>query len=143
MKLVNADEKTIPLSNEDDHGRMGIANDTMTLGNINLWNSHFVTIVNETQHISKLGYPFLSEKMWKPIIGMRPFLCLGDHGTIKLLQDAGFYTFNDMFDLAKKDLGVKFDVRKFHDLVLSEGAIPLNELDTLVENYIRLESEKD
>ena len=106
VKLVNADEKTIPLSNEDDHGRMGIANDTMTLGNINLWNSHFVTIVNETQHISKLGYPFLSEKMWKPIIGMRPFLCLGDHGTIKLLQDAGFYTFNDMFDLAKKDLGV-------------------------------------
>ena len=37
---------------------------------------------------------------------MRPFLCLGDHSTIKLLQDAGFYTFNDMFDLAKKDLGV-------------------------------------
>jgi uncharacterized protein (DUF885 family) len=51
--------------------------------------------------------------------------------------------FTALKEKAKKDLGVKFDVRKFHDLVLSEGAIPLNELDTLVENYIRLESEKD
>ena len=60
-----------------------------------------------------------------------------------LAYKIGQMKFTALKEKAKKDLGVKFDVRKFHDLVLSEGAIPLNELDTLVENYIRLESEKD
>ena len=60
-----------------------------------------------------------------------------------LAYKIGQMKFAALKEKAKKDLGVKFDVRKFHDLVLSEGAIPLNELDTLVENYIRLESEKD
>ena len=60
-----------------------------------------------------------------------------------LAYKIGQMKFAALKEKAKKDLGVKFDVRKFHDLVLSEGAIPLNELDTLVENYIRLEIEKD
>jgi len=41
---------------------------------------------------------------------------------------------------AKEELGSKFDIRKFHDLVLSEGAIPLNELDILVNEFIKSES---
>jgi len=60
-----------------------------------------------------------------------------------LAYKIGQMKFAALKEKTKKDLGVNFDVRKFHDLVLSEGAIPLNELDTLVENYIRLESEKD
>ena len=60
-----------------------------------------------------------------------------------LAYKIGQMKFAALKEKAKKDLGINFDVRKFHDLVLSEGAIPLNELDTLVENYIRLESEKD
>jgi len=60
-----------------------------------------------------------------------------------LAYKIGQMKFAALKEKAKKDLGIKFDVRKFHDLVLSEGAIPLNELDTLVENYIRLEIEKD
>ena len=106
IKLINADKTTIPMNNMDDHGKLGIDNDTMSLGNIDLWNSHFVTIVNETQHVAKMGYPFLSEKIWKPIRGLRPFLCLGDQGTIELLENAGFYTFNDLFNIRKKDLEI-------------------------------------
>ena len=103
VKMVNADKTTIPFNDSKTHGQLNIANDTMTLGNMDLWNSHFVTIVNETQHVKKLGYPFLSEKIWKPIIGLRPFLCVGDQGTTQLLEDAGFYTFNDLFDIQKPD----------------------------------------
>jgi uncharacterized protein (DUF885 family) len=44
---------------------------------------------------------------------------------------------------AQEELGNQFDVRKFHDVVLGEGAIPLNELDALVEDYIQLEREKN
>jgi uncharacterized protein (DUF885 family) len=37
---------------------------------------------------------------------------------------------------AKKAMGEKFDIRKFHDVVLTNGALPLNVLDALVDNYI-------
>ena len=60
-----------------------------------------------------------------------------------LAYKIGQMKFAALKEKTKKDLGINFDVRKFHDLVLSEGAIPLNELDTLVEDYIRLEIEKD
>jgi uncharacterized protein (DUF885 family) len=44
---------------------------------------------------------------------------------------------------AQEELAHEFDVRKFHDVVLGEGALPLNELDALVEDYIKLEREKN
>ena len=106
VKLVNADKTTIPFNDQRIHGQLNIANDTMTLGNMDLWNSHFVTIVNETQHVSRIGYPFLSEKIWKPILGLRPFVCIGDQGTNQLLEDAGFYTFNELFNIDSKDAGI-------------------------------------
>ena len=37
---------------------------------------------------------------------------------------------------AKKELESKFDIRDFHDAVLLEGALPLNELELVVERYI-------
>ena len=37
---------------------------------------------------------------------------------------------------AKEELGTKFDIRDFHDAVLKEGALPLNELELLVDRYI-------
>ena len=37
---------------------------------------------------------------------------------------------------AKKELGTKFDIRDFHDVVLKEGALPLNELELLIDRYI-------
>jgi len=39
-------------------------------------------------------------------------------------------------ELAKKELGVKFDIREFHDVVLKNGALPLDVLEKLVNNYI-------
>ena len=37
---------------------------------------------------------------------MRPFVCLGDKGTIKNLKEAGFETFNEFFGFDKDDLTV-------------------------------------
>lgn len=39
---------------------------------------------------------------------------------------------------AKKALGDKFDIRKFHDVVLTNGPLPLNILENLVDDYISL-----
>lgn len=38
---------------------------------------------------------------------------------------------------AKSALGDKFDIRQFHDLILSEGTLTLRLMDKLVEKYIR------
>ena len=37
---------------------------------------------------------------------------------------------------AKEELDTKFDIRDFHDAVLKEGALPLNELELIVDRYI-------
>ncbi len=37
---------------------------------------------------------------------------------------------------AKKELGKKFDIRKFHDAGLLSGAMPLTVLDSAIDNYI-------
>jgi uncharacterized protein (DUF885 family) len=37
---------------------------------------------------------------------------------------------------AKKQLGNKFDIRQFHDVVLTNGALPLDVLEELVDRWI-------
>lgn len=39
-------------------------------------------------------------------------------------------------ELAKQQLGDKFDIRQFHDVVLTNGAVPLNVLEDMVNDYI-------
>ncbi len=43
----------------------------------------------------------------------------------------------ELRDKARKALGDKFDLRKFHDVVLKNGAMPLNILEGVVETYIQ------
>lgn len=38
---------------------------------------------------------------------------------------------------AKSELGDRFDLKKFHDVVLKNGAVPLTILEELVHKYIK------
>ena len=38
---------------------------------------------------------------------------------------------------AKKSLGDKFDIRQFHEIVLSNGSVPLDVLEELVDRWIK------
>lgn len=49
-------------------------------------------------------------------------------GMIKIVQ---------LRDKAKAALGDKFDIREFHDVVLKNGAVPLDVLESLVDAYIK------
>jgi uncharacterized protein (DUF885 family) len=42
----------------------------------------------------------------------------------------------DLREKAKRELGPKFDIRDFHDVVLKNGAVPLTILEELVDGYI-------
>ncbi len=46
----------------------------------------------------------------------------------------------ELREKAQQALGSKFDIRDFHDVVLGSGAVPLSELESLVDSYIQKKS---
>ncbi|ABC28004.1 uncharacterized protein conserved in bacteria [Hahella chejuensis KCTC 2396] len=48
----------------------------------------------------------------------------------------GMLKFQSLRQKAKQELGEKFDIREYHDIVLRDGAVPLNVLDGLVTDWI-------
>lgn len=113
-------------------GDVGIPNDVYSLGQLKIWNTSFINVVSETQYEFSKNV-FLSEKIFKPIIGLRPFIINGSPGIYRVLKKAGFDCFDDLFlvaDLEKEDNGGgwKFDnhnyiiesLLKFKDKNLTE-----------------------
>jgi len=43
----------------------------------------------------------------------------------------------DLREKAKKSLGDKFDIRQFHEVLLSNGSVPLDVLEELVNRWIK------
>jgi hypothetical protein len=81
-----------------DVGDYTIPNDVYTLGDISTWQDAYLNIVTETT----FNNPdfFISEKTWKPVIGMRPFFVYGQPKLRQYLKDQGFDTFEDIIDYA-------------------------------------------
>lgn len=75
-------------------GDVGITNDITSLGNPELWNNHRINIVSETTQHTNF---FISEKTFKPIVGCRPFMILGDVKVTDYLKRCGFDVFEDIF----------------------------------------------
>jgi hypothetical protein len=82
----------------------GIPNDIATLGNMKNWQRHFLNIVTETVYDINVNH-FVSEKIYKPIVGMRPFLVYDPDGACQWLRDRGFVNYtNDFTDITDLDL---------------------------------------
>jgi hypothetical protein len=78
--------------------------DAMSLGDIDNWNRHFLNIVTETVwDVEKENW--WSEKIFKPIIGHRPFLVYAPNGCTNMLVEHGFQHYcNDFTDISNLDL---------------------------------------
>ena len=85
------DKETLKIINEWENQN---ENDIVSLGDAENWSRHFLTVVTESSIHTDV---FLSEKTFKPIIGLRPFLILGDQNLYKKLKEMGFDIFEDMF----------------------------------------------
>jgi prolyl oligopeptidase len=53
-----------------------------------------------------------------------------------LAYKTGELKFKELKNKAKNVLAEKFDIRQFHDLVLSEGAVPLSVLQKMVDDWL-------
>lgn len=97
-----------------DINEFGIAHDIHTLGSLEIWQQHFLNIVGETEF-----YPwdnmFISEKTWKPIIGLRPFLINGQTKIYKWLRNNGFKTFTHYFPEIDLESDKEYEV---HDKII-------------------------
>lgn len=113
----------------DGGNDLAIPNDIYSLSNIDIWNKSFLNIVSETiQSVDSL-YPFISEKTFKPIIGMRPFIVYGNMNTSKLLQSKGFETFDDDFGFTPKP--------SYHESALEISRV-LDDIDNVELLYQKL-----
>ena len=81
---------------DNDIGDYAVPNDVYTLGDINTWQDAYLNIVTETVFSSDEF--FISEKTWKPIIGLRPFFVYGQPKLREYLKQQGFDLFEDMID---------------------------------------------
>jgi hypothetical protein len=62
-----------------------------------LYDSTYFHIVTETIMGNEPSC-FISEKTWRPILNLQPFVYFGDHGALKKLKELGFKTFDDIID---------------------------------------------
>jgi hypothetical protein len=70
----------------------GVPNDLVSLGRLDIWQRHFLNIISETE-FNDWQPRFVTEKTWKPILGLRPFIVHGHPGIYQWLQQNGFRTF--------------------------------------------------
>ena len=59
-----------------------------------------------------------------------------------LAYKVGQLSISSLREKATKALGADFDLRRFHDRLLSQGAIPLSLLETLIADWIESERER-
>ena len=70
--------------------------DLSSLGSLALWRASYCIVVAETEFTDPWQ---ITEKTWKPIVGLRPFLHVAHAGVSQVLARLGFYTSRDFFPL--------------------------------------------
>lgn len=110
---------SLPLApNNNDHG---IANDIITLGDRKNWSRCFLNIVTESIYDVDRHW-FVSEKIFKPIIGLRPFLVYAQNGAKLWLEQHGFQNyFDDFRDISDLDLSQPDNVPGFLEVLSGQG----------------------
>jgi len=64
----------------------------------------WVSVVSEASFVDSEHTLFLSEKIFKPIACMHPFIILGNRGSLKKLREMGYKTFEGFIDESYDDL---------------------------------------
>ena len=114
----------------DEIEKSRLPNDIWSLGNIDILNKSFLNIVVETTQDLNNKSHFLSEKTFKPIIGMRPFLIYGHPKSSVALKKMGFETFDEDFGYTPTNSHIK------NALQITEIVDELNNLDSFYQKLL-------
>ena len=104
VKSLEVDREHDNLAPEATRDKFGVPNDIASLGHPDNWSRCFLNVVTETAwNINQTG--FVSEKIYKPILGCRPFLVYDTDGACSWLHERGFVSYVDSFsDISNLDL---------------------------------------
>lgn len=96
--------------------------DAMSLGDITNWNHHFLNVVTETVFDVERHF-FWSEKIFKPIIGKRPFIVYAPNGAEKILDRIGIKNYLDDFhDICDLDLRNPDNIPEFLEILNKQSS---------------------
>jgi hypothetical protein len=95
--------------------------DLTSLGNLEIWNDSYLIVCSE----SEIHYPYhVSEKTWKPIMGLRPFVLNSNPSVKYVLKRLGFYTPAELFEDSNLDKcnseGIVHLIQKLYKLSSNE-----------------------
>lgn len=85
----------------------GDPNSTETRFVVPFLQESLIYIITET--VGNYPYPWFSEKTWKSMSSMMPFMLLGPQHSLKTLRSWGFQTFRDFWDEGYDELPVVYD----------------------------------
>lgn len=98
----------------------GVPSDIVSLGNIDRWRRHFLNVVTETNFWVDDVW-FVSEKIYKPIIGERPFLVYSPGGARRWLHEHDMLDYCDQFrDITDLDLTEPENIAPFLNILCQQ-----------------------
>lgn len=111
----------------------------------------YISIVTETSFVDGRK-PFISEKLWRPVTNLQPFILVGNYRTLKMIKELGFKTFDSLIDESYDDVyDYKIRMNKIFNEVSRLNSLSIEELhdwyysitDILVHNLKTLRDLKD
>jgi hypothetical protein len=119
LRLLPEDQGMSTMAPNAGTEQYGIANDIMSLGHQANWCRHFLNIVTETVYDIDQQW-FVTEKIYKPILGSRPFLVYGQ-GATAWLDAHGFLNYNlDFADICDLDLSNPNNLPDFLETLVAQ-----------------------
>jgi hypothetical protein len=113
IKKLEIDQEHDDLAPNAARDHHGVPNDIASLGHIANWQRHLLNIVTETCFDINKNY-FVSEKIYKPIVGCRPFLVYDPDGATAWLAERSFESYVlDWKDISDLDLTVHDNIPLF------------------------------
>ena len=79
--------------------------------NSDIYLNSWCSVITETHAFDEEHNLFISEKLWKPMFALQPFMVWGQRGTLAQLRSWGYQTFSDLWDESYDALD---DIQRIH-----------------------------
>ena len=99
---------------------------------------HMDTLVNVTieTHQRPSEEIFLSEKTYRPFYTAQPFIIFGNPGTLRVLKEMGYKTFDKFWDESyDEDVSIAERLKRLFDTMIKIAETPMEELNSYMEDF--------